>query len=136
MVSPPPEKSKHGETECALELFEKKTPPGGENVVVMYTTTLRGIRKTYEDCNRLRSLIESHDVYTIERDVSMDSGFREELRALMGEERSEIRLPVVFVKGRLIGGVEELVKIEEEGKLGGLFGGFLNLKLCVVSVVV
>ncbi|KAK9156763.1 hypothetical protein Scep_003337 [Stephania cephalantha] len=88
MVSPPPEKSKHGETECTLlELFEKKTPPpGGENVVVMYTTTLRGIRKTYEDCNRLRSLIESHDVYMIERDVSMDSGFREELRALMGGE--------------------------------------------------
>ncbi|RZC84067.1 hypothetical protein C5167_046854 [Papaver somniferum] len=96
-----------------------KCPPGGENSVVIYTTTLRGIRKTFEECNVVRSVIESHDIRVIERDISMDSGYREELRLLMGKK--EVRLPLVFVKGRLIGGSDEVVKLEEEGKLDTLF---------------
>ncbi|XAR69752.1 hypothetical protein NMG60_11001459 [Bertholletia excelsa] len=101
--------------------FEEKCPPGGENSVVIYTTTLRGIRKTFEDCNKVRSIIESHRVQVVERDVSMDSGFREELRRLMG--RKEVKVPAVFVKGRLIGGAEETGRLEEEGKLGILLQG-------------
>ncbi|XP_043698626.1 uncharacterized protein At3g28850-like [Telopea speciosissima] len=109
------------DSESMLEPFEKKCPPGGENAVVIYTTTLRGIRKTFEDCNNVRSVIECHHIHMIERDISMDSGFREELRRLMGKK--DVRVPVVFVKGRLIGGADEVVKMEEEGKLGVLFRG-------------
>ncbi|KAL7247784.1 hypothetical protein ACSBR2_002654 [Camellia fascicularis] len=107
--------------EPILNLFEKKCVPGSENGVVVYTTTLRGIRKTFEDCNRVRSIIVSHLVQMIERDVSMDSGFKEELRGLMGTK--EVKVPLVFVKGRLIGGADEIVRLEEEGKLGILFDG-------------
>ncbi|XP_057722122.1 uncharacterized protein At3g28850 [Arachis stenosperma] len=104
-----------------LQSFEKKCPPGGENVIVIYTTTLRGIRKTFEDCNKVRSIVESYCVHVVERDVSMDSGFKEELRKLMGTK--EVKVPVVFVKGRLVGGAEQVVKLEEEEKLGALFEG-------------
>ncbi|XP_065856585.1 uncharacterized protein At3g28850 [Euphorbia lathyris] len=104
-----------------LSSFESKCPPGGENSIVIYTTTLRGIRKTFEDCNTVRSIIESHGVHMIERDISMDSGLKEELRGLIGSK--EVKVPLVFVKGRLIGGAAEVAKLEEEGKLGGLFGG-------------
>ncbi|KAJ8424593.1 hypothetical protein Cgig2_028653 [Carnegiea gigantea] len=104
-----------------LEKFEGKCPPRGENSVVIYTTTLRGIRKTFEDCNVVRSIIESYCIRMIERDISMDSGFKEELRKLMGTK--EVKVPLVFVKGRLIGGADEVVKLEEEGTLEGLFGG-------------
>ncbi|XP_042496151.1 uncharacterized protein At3g28850-like [Macadamia integrifolia] len=121
MVFPEPRIQKTPDSESMLEAFEKKCPPGGENAVVIYTTTLRGIRKTFEDCNNVRSVIECHNVHMIERDISMDSGFREELRRLMGKK--EVRVPVVFVKGRLIGGADEVVKMEEEGKLGMLFRG-------------
>ncbi|XP_076920060.1 uncharacterized protein At3g28850-like [Bidens hawaiensis] len=109
------------ESTAILAGFEKKCPPGGENVVVIYTTTLRGIRKTFEDCNIVRGIIESHHVRMIERDVSMDSGFKEELRLLLGKK--EVKVPVVLVKGRLIGGSEEIMKLEEEGKLGILLEG-------------
>ncbi|KAJ4978151.1 hypothetical protein NE237_008931 [Protea cynaroides] len=109
------------DSESMLEPFERKCPPGGENAVVIYTTTLRGIRKTFEDCNSVRSIIESHRVHMIERDISMDSGFREELRRLIGSK--EVKVPIVFVKGRLIGGADEVVKMEEEGKLEVLFHG-------------
>ncbi|KAI9152838.1 hypothetical protein LWI28_001953 [Acer negundo] len=108
-------------SESVLQLFEKKCPPGGENAVVIYTTTLRGIRKTFEDCNNVRSIIESLQIQMFERDISMDSGFKEELRRLM--ETKEVKVPLVFVKGRLIGGVDEVVKLDEEGKLEMLFEG-------------
>ncbi|XP_057777932.1 uncharacterized protein LOC130996653 [Salvia miltiorrhiza] len=104
-----------------LESYKKKCPPGGENAVVIYTTTLRGIRKTFEDCNVARSIIESQHVEVLERDVSMHSAFKEELRVLMGSK--EVRVPLVFVKGRLIGGAEEMVRLDEEGKLGILLHG-------------
>ncbi|XP_071715605.1 uncharacterized protein [Rutidosis leptorrhynchoides] len=109
------------ESQLILDSFEKKCPRGGENDVVIYTTTLRGIRKTFEDCNIVRGIIESHNVRMIERDVSMDSGFKEELRMLMGKK--EVKVPVVLVKGRLIGGSDEIMKLEEEGKLGILLDG-------------
>lgn len=104
-----------------LNLYESKCPPGGENSVVIYTTTLRGIRKTFEDCNKVRSIIESYCVCLRERDVSMDSGFKEELKKLMGMK--QVQVPVVFVKGRFIGGVDEVVKLEDEEKLGVLLEG-------------
>ncbi|KAG7017462.1 hypothetical protein SDJN02_19327, partial [Cucurbita argyrosperma subsp. argyrosperma] len=47
------------ESETALKQFEERCPPGGETAVVIYTTTLRGIRKTFEDCNKVRSMVES-----------------------------------------------------------------------------
>lgn len=104
-----------------LESYKKKCPPGGENAVVIYTTTLRGIRKTFEDCNVARSILESTNVEVFERDVSMHSAFKEELRVLMGSK--EVKVPLVFVKGRLIGGAEEMVRLDEEGKLGILLDG-------------
>ncbi|CAN4121347.1 unnamed protein product [Withania somnifera] len=109
------------EAETMLELFEKKCPPGGENAVVIYTTTLRGIRKTFEDCNTARAILESNDTRVFERDISMHSGYKEELRGLMGKK--EVKVPLVFVKGRLIGGADEMLKLEEEGKLGILLDG-------------
>ncbi|XP_020599094.1 uncharacterized protein At3g28850 [Phalaenopsis equestris] len=110
------------ETAGLLLSLEEKCPPGGEKAVVLYTTSLRGIRKTYEDCNLVRSLIASYNVCVIERDVSMDLGFREELRSLMGGSR-ELKMPVLFVKGRMVGGAEEVLRLEEDGKMEFLMEG-------------
>ncbi|KAE9590822.1 putative thioredoxin-like protein [Lupinus albus] len=108
-------------SETFLQKFEMKCPKGGENCVVIYTTTLRGIRKTFEDCNKVRAIVESFNVHVVERDVSMHSGFKEELRKLMGTK--EVKVPVMFVKGKFVGGVEEVMKLEEDEKLSVLFEG-------------
>ncbi|KAL1201512.1 hypothetical protein V5N11_002712 [Cardamine amara subsp. amara] len=115
------------ESERILESFPEKCPPGGENSVVIYITSLRGIRKTFEDCNAVRSILDSHEVRFSERDVSMHSVFKEEIRGIMGTKH--VKIPAVFVKGRLIGSVEEVVKLEEEGKLGILLDGIPAAKL-------
>lgn len=41
----------------SLDNFEMLCPPNGEDKIVVYTTTLPGIRKTFEACNSVRSAI-------------------------------------------------------------------------------
>ncbi|XP_077246201.1 glutaredoxin family protein [Tasmannia lanceolata] len=106
----------------SLDGFDRNCPPGGENAVVIYTTTLRGIRKTFEECNAVRAVFEGCGVWVIERDVSMDLGFREELRDLMKGKEGLI-VPRVFVRGRYIGGAEEVLRIHKEGGLFQLIEG-------------
>lgn len=109
-----------------MDMFERRCPPGGEQAVVLYTTTLRGIRKTFEDCNAVRAALEGLGVWVRERDVSMDMGFREELRNLMSgtnDGGGGALVPRLFVRGRYIGGAEEVLRIHEEGGLAKLVEG-------------
>ncbi|KAA8516820.1 hypothetical protein F0562_017070 [Nyssa sinensis] len=100
--------------------FEEKCPPGGSESVVLYTTSLRGIRKTFEDCNSIRFLLESFRVLFYERDVSMHLEFREELWRMLG---GRVVPPRLFIGGRLIGGADEVVGLHEQGKLKKLLQG-------------
>ncbi|KAJ4851584.1 hypothetical protein Tsubulata_032646 [Turnera subulata] len=100
-----------------LRDYPEKCPPGGADSVVVYTTSLRGVRRTFEDCTRVSSLLELHHVVFDERDVSLHGEFLNELRELVGEEGASA-LPRVFVKGRYVGGAEEVVELNESGRLG------------------
>ncbi|GFZ16367.1 glutaredoxin family protein [Actinidia rufa] len=117
----------------SLDEFEKLCPTNGENRVVIYTTTLRGVRKTFEACNAVREAIQALGVMVCERDISMDSGFRQELRELMeGKESSQFVPPRVFVKGRYVGGAEEVLRMVEEGQLGELLQGLPKSRVGLV----
>ncbi|KAJ9129185.1 hypothetical protein P3X46_034026 [Hevea brasiliensis] len=95
----------------------KEIYKGGKEKVVVYFTSLRGVRKTYEDCCHVRVILKSLGVRIDERDVSMHSGFKEELRELLGEGFSGGGLPKVFVGIKYIGGAEEIRRMHEEGEL-------------------
>ncbi|XP_061362262.1 uncharacterized protein LOC133306013 [Gastrolobium bilobum] len=103
-----------------LVFFEEKCPPGGDGTVIFYTTTLTGIRKTFEDCNKIRFLLQSFRVLYLERDISMHKEYRDELWSTMDGKTLPPRL---FVKGRYIGGAEEVLSLHEQGKLRKLFDG-------------
>ncbi|CAH8354648.1 unnamed protein product [Eruca vesicaria subsp. sativa] len=107
------------EREILLE-FEENCPPGGEDSVVFYTTGLRGVRKTFEACRRVRFLLENHKVMYKERDVSMDTEFRDEMWRLLG---GKVTSPRLFIRGRYIGGADEVVALNENGKLKKLLEG-------------
>lgn len=107
------------EREILLE-FEENCPPGGEDSIVFYTTGLRGVRKTFEACRRVRFLLENHRVKYKERDVSMDSEFRDQMWRLLG---AKVTSPRLFVRGRYIGGADEVVALNENGKLKKLLEG-------------
>ncbi|KAL8241534.1 hypothetical protein R6Q59_014888 [Mikania micrantha] len=108
------------ETNNHLFSFEKMYPPGGCDSVILYTTGLRSIRKTFEDCSRVRFLLESFGVLYQERDLSMHMGFRDELYRIMGDKLVPPRL---FIKGRYIGGAEEVLRLHEQGMFRSLLIG-------------
>ena len=83
--------------------------------MVVYTTSLRGVRKTFEDCNRV------HRVVFNERDVSLHKEFLREVKELVGEA---VALPQVFVKGRYVGGFGGVGGVEQE--LFGLWWELLD----------
>ncbi|XP_010451987.1 PREDICTED: glutaredoxin domain-containing cysteine-rich protein 1-like [Camelina sativa] len=103
--------------------FDERCPPGGEESVVFYTTTLRGIRKTFDDCDMIRFLLDSFKVKYYERDVSMHREYREELRRISAADETEVLPPVLFVKGRCIGGAQRVLGLHEQGKFKVLFEG-------------
>ncbi|XVF10382.1 hypothetical protein REPUB_Repub07fG0178000 [Reevesia pubescens] len=98
-----------------LSEFPEICPLGGADSVVIYTTSLRGVRRTFEDCTKIKEIFEVQRVVFDERDVSLHGEFLNELRSLLGEEA---RVPRVFVKGRYVGGAEEVSELNETGKLG------------------
>lgn len=98
-----------------LNDFPEMCLPGGEDSVVVYTTSLGGVRRTFEDCNKVRLILESHRFVFDERDVSLHGEFLKELREMVGEG---VSVPRMFVKGRYVGGVDEVVKLNETGRLG------------------
>lgn len=106
-------------TDPLLE-FEEKCPPGGSDSVILYTTGLRGIRKTFEDCRSIRSLLDRFRILYFERDISMHSEYKDELWEILGRK---IVPPRLFIKGRYIGGAEEVQGLLEQGKFKVLLEG-------------
>ncbi|GJW74786.1 putative RNA polymerase II transcriptional coactivator KELP-like protein [Tanacetum coccineum] len=101
-----------------LEDYPEICPPGGADKVVIYSTSLGGIRRTYEDCNQVRSIMELHGFVYEERDISLHGEFRTQLRELLVDSVSDsVSVPRMFVKGRYIGGVDEIVGLNETGRL-------------------
>ncbi|CAN8273091.1 unnamed protein product [Cochlearia groenlandica] len=88
--------------------------------VIFYFTSLRGIRKTYEDSCNVRIILKSLRIRVDERDVSMHSGFKDELKKLLRDEFKDgvgITLPRVFLGDKYLGGVDEIKRLNENGTL-------------------
>ncbi|CAL5196344.1 unnamed protein product [Lathyrus oleraceus] len=103
--------------------------PGTEDRIVLYFTSLRGIRRTYEDCYAVRLILRGFRVWVDERDVSMDSCYRKELMNVLGEKSMKnVTLPQVFIRGNLVGGAEVMKQLCEIGELGKILEGFPKTK--------
>ena len=84
--------------------------------VVLYTTSLGSIRKTFEDCNKVRSLLQSLRLVFDERDLSMHLDYRDELRRRLGGAASAVP-PHLFIDGMLVGGADLVLGLHESGSL-------------------
>ncbi|KAL3503636.1 hypothetical protein ACH5RR_038085 [Cinchona calisaya] len=95
--------------------------PGTEDRVVVYFTSLRGIRRTYTDCCAVRMIFKGFRVNLDERDISMDSAYKKELQSVLGEKT--VTLPQVFIKGKYIGGADVVRQLNEVGELAKMLKG-------------
>ncbi|XP_019156882.1 PREDICTED: uncharacterized protein At5g39865-like [Ipomoea nil] len=98
--------------------------PGTEDRVVIYFTSLRGIRRTFEDCYTARMIVKGFRVNLDERDISMDKAYKKELQNVLGEKNPT--LPQIFIKGKHIGGAEVIKQLNETGELVRLLRGLLT----------
>ncbi|XVF05785.1 hypothetical protein REPUB_Repub05bG0202400 [Reevesia pubescens] len=89
--------------------------PDADKRIVVYFTSLRVVRSTFEDCKIVRSILRGFRVSIDERDLSMDSGFLNELQGILGQKK--LTLPRVFIGGRYMGGAEEIKQLHETGEL-------------------
>ncbi|XP_021716811.1 uncharacterized protein At5g39865-like, partial [Chenopodium quinoa] len=99
-------------------------PPSPEARIVVYYTSLRVIRHTFEACRSVIAILHGFQVVIDERDILMDLGFMSELRELLGLKPAEqLSLPRVFIGGRYIGGADEVKYLNEIGELKKLVSG-------------
>ncbi|KQK21649.1 uncharacterized protein At3g28850 [Brachypodium distachyon] len=98
-----------------------RIPP--QQAVVLYTTSLRGVRRTFADCSAVRAVLRGFRVAVDERDVSMDAALRRELQGLLAARGRAFALPQLFVGGRLLGGADEVRQLHEAGELRRLLDG-------------
>lgn len=99
----------------SLHNGKNSSPPRVKEKLVLYFTSLRGVRKTYEDCCHVRHLLKATGVRVDERDVSMHPGFKEELKELLGGFIGG--LPKVFIGKKCVGGAMEIRRLHEDGEL-------------------
>ncbi|KAE8689618.1 F-box/FBD/LRR-repeat protein [Hibiscus syriacus] len=91
--------------------------------IVLYFTSLRVVRKTFEDCKTVRSILRGYGVPIDERDLSLDSNSVDELQGIFGRnEMKRFTLPLVFIGGKYIGGGEDIKRLHECGELKKLIG--------------
>ncbi|PRQ55366.1 putative thioredoxin-like protein [Rosa chinensis] len=95
--------------------------PGTDDRIVMYLTSLRGIRRTYEDCYAVKMIFRGFGVWVDERDISMDSDYRKELQSVLGAKN--VSLPQVFIRGKYVGGAEVIKQLFETGELAKILQG-------------
>ncbi|KAJ8491495.1 hypothetical protein OPV22_013216 [Ensete ventricosum] len=89
--------------------------------VVLYSTSLRGVRRTFDDCRSVRAILRGLRFAVDERDVSLDAAFRRDLQAAL--KGRPFALPQVFVGARWIGGAEEIRQMHEAGELAKMLEG-------------
>lgn len=90
-------------------------PDSDHGAVVVYYTSLRVIRRTFNDCKAVRSLLRRFSVAIDERDVCVDERFRDELQEILG--RRDVPLPCVFVGGEYVGGADDVMRLYDSGEL-------------------
>ncbi|KAK1605178.1 hypothetical protein QYE76_028851 [Lolium multiflorum] len=95
-----------------------RPPPESARRVVVYLTSLRGVRQTHEDCWAAATILAGYGVRVDERDLSMHAGYKDELRGALGlTGPGNVGLPQVFVDGWHLGGAEEVRRMHESGEL-------------------
>uniref|UniRef100_A0A673GDN0 Glutaredoxin domain-containing cysteine-rich protein 1-like n=1 Tax=Sinocyclocheilus rhinocerous TaxID=307959 RepID=A0A673GDN0_9TELE len=96
----------------------KLTPDFGR--IVIYTTSFRVVRTTFERCELVRKIFQNHRVKFIEKNIALDSEYGKELETRCKRVGEPPSLPVVFIDGHYLGGAEKILAMNELGEFQDL----------------
>ncbi|KAA0709536.1 Glutaredoxin domain-containing cysteine-rich protein 1 [Triplophysa tibetana] len=88
--------------------------------VVIYTTSFRVVRTTFERCELVRKIFQNHSLRFIEKNIALDSEYGKELEMRCKRVGEPPSLPVVFIGGHYLGGAEKILEMNELGELQDL----------------
>ncbi|KAI7801766.1 putative glutaredoxin domain-containing cysteine-rich protein 1 [Triplophysa rosa] len=71
--------------------------------IVIYTTSFRVVRTTFERCELVRKIFQNHSVRFIEKNIALDSEYGKELEMRCKRVGEPPSLPVVFIGGHYLG---------------------------------
>ncbi|KAF2983156.1 hypothetical protein EK904_011206, partial [Melospiza melodia maxima] len=88
--------------------------------IVIYTTSLRVVRTTFERCELVRKIFQNHRVKFEEKNIALNSDYGKELDERCRSVCEVPSLPVVFIDGHYLGGAEKILLMNESGELQDL----------------
>ena len=79
-----------------------------KQILILYSTSMAVIRNTFEDSNKLRSILQRNWIDYEERDIYLNKGFRIELQRKLKKAKSwkckgQLLIPSLFLGSRLLG---------------------------------
>uniref|UniRef100_A0A3Q3W0W4 Glutaredoxin domain-containing protein n=1 Tax=Mola mola TaxID=94237 RepID=A0A3Q3W0W4_MOLML len=88
--------------------------------IVIYTTSFRVVRTTFERCELVRKIFQNHRVKFVEKNIALDCEYGKELEERCKRVGEPPSLPVVFIDGHYLGGAEKILGMNESGELQDL----------------
>ncbi|XP_076005285.1 glutaredoxin domain-containing cysteine-rich protein 1 [Genypterus blacodes] len=88
--------------------------------IVIYTTSFRVVRTTFERCEMVRKIFQNHRMKFVEKNIALDSEYGKELEERCKRVGEPPSLPVVFIDGHYLGGAEKILDMNESGELQDL----------------
>ncbi|XP_059577658.1 glutaredoxin domain-containing cysteine-rich protein 1 [Alligator mississippiensis] len=88
--------------------------------IIIYTTSLRVVRTTFERCELVRKIFQNHRVKFEEKNIALNSDYGKELDERCRRVCEVPSLPVVFIDGHYLGGAEKILSMNESGELQDL----------------
>uniref|UniRef100_S4R911 Glutaredoxin and cysteine rich domain containing 1 a n=1 Tax=Petromyzon marinus TaxID=7757 RepID=S4R911_PETMA len=85
--------------------------------LVVYTTSVRVVRSTFERCEHARRILHTHHVHFEDRDVALHAEYVRDLRTRHPCPPSAADLPAIFINGDYFGGADRLMAMNESGEL-------------------
>lgn len=70
---------------------------------MIYTTSFRVVRTTFERCELVRKIFQNHRVKFMEKNIALDSEYGKELDVRCRRVGEPPSLPVVFIDGHYLG---------------------------------
>ncbi|GCB68762.1 hypothetical protein scyTo_0015252 [Scyliorhinus torazame] len=71
--------------------------------IVIYTTSLRVVRTTFDRCEIVRKIFQNHRVKLEEKNIALNSDYGKELEERCKRANESSSLPVVFIDGHYLG---------------------------------